>query len=78
LALLDRAGLSGEALLAAATWRAAELLGLPAGYGRLEPDAKTDLVWFREDPIGGAFAAQSPLGAVLEGRLVFASSGTFG
>ena len=50
LALLRRAGLSPPELRRAATSSAAELLGLGRGYGRLEVGARTDLVWFAEDP----------------------------
>lgn len=54
VALLTEAGLSGPDLLAAVTWRAAALLGLQGGYGRLHPGARTDLVWFAGDPLAEA------------------------
>jgi imidazolonepropionase-like amidohydrolase len=69
LGLLAAAGLSGDALLAAATWRAADLLGLPRGYGRLAIGASTDLVWFERDPCRDTWRLGPPLGAVLAGRL---------
>ncbi len=50
LALLRRAGLSPPEVRRAATGAAAELLGLGGGYGLLEAGARTDLVWFAEDP----------------------------
>jgi imidazolonepropionase-like amidohydrolase len=48
--LLRLAGLSGPEVRRAATSAAAELLALGSGYGRLEVGARTDLVWFAEDP----------------------------
>lgn len=56
LALLRRAGLSAEQLRASVTQEAARLLGLPEGYGTLDPGAQTDLVWFSHDP----FAPEGP------------------
>jgi imidazolonepropionase-like amidohydrolase len=69
LALLAQAGLSGEALVAAAGRRAAQLLALPRGYGCLETGAVTDLVWFRGDPGVDPSQVGPPLGAVVAGRL---------
>lgn len=53
LALLRQAGLTAPEVRWAATGAAAELLGLGGGYGRLEVGARTDLVWFAEDPFQG-------------------------
>lgn len=50
LTLLRRAGLSPPELRRAASSAAAGLLALDGGYGRLEVGARTDLVWFVEDP----------------------------
>jgi imidazolonepropionase-like amidohydrolase len=87
VALLAEAGLGPADLLAAATLAPAEAAGLPSGYGRLEPGAETDLVWFSEDPfrsVEGRERLARPLGLVRAGRLWFsgqsriASSDTFG
>lgn len=65
---LQDAGLSSSTVAAAATAEAAAALGLSGGYGRLEPGAATDLVWFADDPFA---ATLSPLrGLVRAGILL--------
>lgn len=65
--LLRRAGLSPPELRRAATSAAAELLALGAGYGRLEVGARTDLVWFVEDPfLETSDEGARPLGVMIE------------
>jgi imidazolonepropionase-like amidohydrolase len=50
LALLRRAGFAPAEAGEAAGSRAAALLGLREGYGRLQAGACTDVVWFARDP----------------------------
>lgn len=74
IGLLRRAGLSPPEARRAATGVAAELLGLGDGYGCLEVGARTDLVWFAEDP----FLRSREGGPGVLGVMIGAGSGGFG
>jgi hypothetical protein len=68
LALLARAGIPPEDVMAIATRNSAEVFGVD-GLGTLSPGAPADLAIFREDPTRDLAALGSLMAVVVDGRL---------
>lgn len=67
--LLAEIGMSPEEVLAAATTRPAEMLGLEAELGRVEVGRSADLVVLAEDPLASASAYRARLYVMRAGEL---------
>ncbi len=65
---LREAGLSDAEVLRAATWNAAQALGVAGEHGTVEPGKKADLILVRRNPLKGIGNLQKLEGVMLDGR----------